>query len=235
MNSYFQRITTKIISVNQKDYDRLLQWGIPKDKVKIIYNGIDIKNYLECESSENGSQREPVVVQLGRLSYQKDPIKFIEGANLVCQDFPNVKFLIIGNGPLRTEVEKKIIDFNLKDKIDVICYQENVNEIINSVNIVTLTSEWEGTPYSVLEAMACAKPVVVTDVNGCSEIVENGKTGFLTPYNHVVEWSQKVLYLLKNPNLARQLGEAGRQKVVAEFSLDLMMAKIVDTYLEVLE
>jgi len=228
------KITTILISVNEKDRVRLIQWGISANKIKTIYNGIDLNHNMRHERNQNIDNESPVILQVGRLSPQKDPVKFIEGAKLVLETFPKAKFLMVGNGPLRNEVEEKISDLELRDKVSVIGYQENVIELLKSADIVTLTSAWEGTPYSILEAMAWGKPVVVTDVNGCAEIVENGKTGFVSPYADVVDWSQKVVYLLKNPDLAMEYGKAGRLKAEMEFSITKMISSIEQVYLDIL-
>lgn len=228
------KITTIIISVNEKDRERLIQWGIPAKKIKTIYNGVPLFKDAEYERSPNIIEDSPLVLQIGRLSPQKDPIKFIEGAKLILEVYPTVKFLMVGNGPLRNAVKEKIIEFELQDKVRVIEYQENVAEIIKSVDIVTLTSAWEGTPYSILEAMAYGKPVVVTDVNGCGEIVDNGKTGFRSKYGDIADWSQKVVFLLKNPDLAAKYGKAGRLRVEMYFSIEKMMSNIEQVYLDML-
>lgn len=228
------KITTIIVSVNEKDRERLIQWGIPANKIKTIYNGIDLYHYAGHEKTPNFNDESPVILQIGRLSPQKDPIKFIEGAKLILETYPRAKFLMVGNGSLRNEVEVKISELELQDKVRVIGYQENVIEILKSADIITLTSAWEGTPYSILEAMACGKPVVVTDVNGCAEIVENGKTGFLTEYADVADWSQKVVFLLKNPDLAAEYGKAGRLKAEMNFSINKMMSSIEQVYLDML-
>jgi len=226
------KITTKMISVNERDRERLIQWGIPANKIKTIYNGIDLTHNMGHERTQNFKKESSVILQIGRLSPQKDPVKFIEGAKIILEAYPRAKFLMVGNGSLQNEVEEKISELELRDKVSVIGYQENVTELLKSADIITLTSAWEGTPYSIIEAMAWGKPVVVTDVNGCAEIVENEKTGFISQYADVADWSQKVIFLLKNPDLAAEYGKAGRLKAEMNFSINKMMSSIEQVYLD---
>jgi glycosyltransferase involved in cell wall biosynthesis len=101
---------------------------------------------------------------------------------------------------------------------------------IQAADIVTLTSHWEGSPYSLLEAMAWCKPVVATAVNGCPELVLNGETGYLAPRGQPQEWAQHVLRLVRDPQMRRKMGESGRKHLEAHFTLPAMVAKISALY-----
>jgi glycosyltransferase involved in cell wall biosynthesis len=99
-------------------------------------------------------------------------------------------------------------------------------------DVVTLTSLWEGTPYSLLEAMASCKPVVTTSVNGCMEIVEDGVTGFSVPVNNPAAWAERVIALVSDPALSTTMGQRGRQRVKENYSVQKMVQKLDVLYSE---
>jgi glycosyltransferase involved in cell wall biosynthesis len=101
-----------------------------------------------------------------------------------------------------------------------------------AADVVTSTSRWEGLPYSILEGMACSKPVVSTAVNGCSEAVINGMTGYLVEPGDAVGWAKSVLHLIADPQLAILMGSAGKHLVEEKYSLSKMISQIEQAYIE---
>ncbi len=224
------RLTDRIISVNEADRQSMITRGIPADKVVTVYNGVDLDNFTDPILTTDSPS--PVVMQVGRLSEQKAPLDFIEGARRVLQKRPDVRFVLVGDGPLFEQVQTQIKRDGLEKQVFAIGAQANAFRLIRTADIVTLTSHWEGSPYSVLEAMAWSKPVVATAVNGCPELVADGVTGFLTPRGQPKLWAERVLCLLSDPQTARQMGEQGRRRLEANFTLTEMVAKISALYEE---
>ena len=99
-----------------------------------------------------------------------------------------------------------------------------------AADVVTLTSRWEGTPYTLLEAMACSRPVVATAVNGCSDVVVDGGTGFLAPPGDTTAWAGRIVDLLRDPAMAAGMGQRGRSRVEQRFSLREMVARTESLY-----
>jgi glycosyltransferase involved in cell wall biosynthesis len=96
--------------------------------------------------------------------------------------------------------------------------------------VITSTSRWEGLPYSILEAMACSKPVVSTAINGCSEVVINGKTGYIVEAGDALGWAKYILHLIANPQQAQLMGSAGKCLVEEKYSLSMMISLILQAY-----
>jgi glycosyltransferase involved in cell wall biosynthesis len=230
------RITKVIISVNEADRDRLSRWGIPSQKLTVIRNGIDVDaTNLKYDRHQICSTLgieidQPLVMQVGRLSEQKNPLDFVEGARLVLRELPDVQFVLVGEGPLEREVLAQIRSLRLENKIHLVGWQPEAFHLMSGADLVTLTSLWEGTPYSLLEAMASCKPVVTTSVNGCKEIVVDGVTGFLVPQRDPVAWANRVITLLTNPALAEDFGQQGRKRVQAMFSIQKMIGQLEILY-----
>ena len=229
-------ITDMIVSVSEIDRSKIIQWGIPSSKVITIYNGIDIdlkksppdivakRRMLDLE------EKQPIVMQVGRLSYQKNPLSFLKGASLVINEIPDVQFLLVGDGPLKDDVEDYIQGFNIKKNVQCLGWQENASILIAIADVITLTSRWEGMPYVLLEAMAWSRPVVATAVNGCSEIVEQGVTGYLVPINDVKSWANSVINLLKDVKKSKDMGRCGNLRLKDKFSLEKMIEQTEGLY-----
>jgi glycosyltransferase involved in cell wall biosynthesis len=233
-------ITDRIISVNNSDRQRMLSWGISPEKVTAIPNGInlepfdhlpDIRNFHDTIGVDS---HVPLVIQVGRLSQQKNPFAFIEGAALVAREVLDSYFVMVGEGPLRKEVEDRVLNLPCRDRIRLVGQLEGAAMLLSAADIVTLTSLWEGTPYSLLEGMAWSKPVVATSVNGCNEIVEDGATGFLTPPGDIALWASFITRLLKDRAMAVEMGRQGRRRVESYFTIDKMVSKIENVYYDLL-
>jgi glycosyltransferase involved in cell wall biosynthesis len=229
--------SAQLISVNEPDSRRLVAWGIPPAKVVTIPNGIDHSRYNEVpdvliiKQSLSIPPNAPVVMQLGRLSPQKNPLAFVEGASRVQRLVPGVHFVMIGNGPLKEAVETRIIELQLQECFHLTGHLNNAYWYLAAAHVVTLTSSWEGTPYSLLEAMAWSKPVVATAVNGCQDIVVSGKTGYLSPQGDLDSWAELVAHLLGSPAQSAEMGKQGRQHLEQAYTLDMMVDSIEHLYL----
>lgn len=232
------RVTSVVISVNESDRRRLIDWGIPSRKVMTIYNGIDLADFKEpvdvgaLRQSLGLDASAPLVMQVGRLSAQKDPIAFIEGAAQVISQCPRTQFALVGDGPLRDAVKARVRELGLGESVHCLGWQREALRIIGAANVVTLTSRWEGAPYALLEAMAWSRPVVATAVNGCPEIVLDGVTGFLVPPGEPTAWASRVSHLLTTPAHAEAMGQQGRKRLEEKFILQQMIAAIERQYLQ---
>lgn len=225
----FSRVTDRIVSVNEVDRKRLVNWGIPSDKVITIPNGIDLrlcdkaidKNALRYQLGIIPNQ--PLIMQVGRLSPQKDPLAFVDGASIVINKYAGVQCMMIGNGPLKDKTQEYIHELGLSENVRLTGWQDNAFELISAADIITLTSQWEGTPFSLLEAMAWSKPVVATEVNGCLEVVEDGVSGFLVRPGDTLDWALHIIELLEKPELAETMGQRGRARVERMFRREVMI------------
>lgn len=241
IESALARITDVIISVNQLDRLRLIRWGIPAHKVVTIPNGIDLDTFEEpvdvrsLRRSLGLDEDRPLVMQVARLSAQKEPLAFVEGAAHVVRERPDAQFALVGEGPLRETVRTHIRELGLVGSVHLLGWHDEAFRLMAAADVVSLTSCWEGAPYALLEAMAWSRPVVATAVNGCTEIVVHGDTGFLVPLGNATAWAGRVIDLLNDPTLAAAMGRQGRRRVKQEYSLLDMVRRIERLYLQVAE
>ena len=229
-------LTERIISVNEVDRKRLIRWGIHADKIVTIPNGIDLSRYEQAQDVNEIRQNLgmpancPLVMQVGRLSPQKDPLAFVEGAAQTLRLCPQARFVMLGDGPMQAEVEALIREKGLAGQVLALGHRPDAACLISAADVVTLTSRWEGTPYSLMEAMAWKKPVVATTVNGCRELVLDGQTGFLVGVGKMQAWSARVMQLLNEPATRARFGEAGYLHLQEGFSLENMIARLEMLY-----
>lgn len=221
-------ITDCIISVNEADRQTLIARGIPASKVVTVYNGVDLDRFSDLKHQPDPDR--PVVMQVGRLSEQKAPLDFVEGARIVLRQRPDTRMILVGDGPLLEVVQEKIRKYGLQEQVVASGAQPDAFRLIQTADVVTLTSHWEGSPYSLLEAMAWSKPVVATSVNGCPELVLDGVTGYMVPSGQPEIWAERVLRVLADLQAARQMGENGRRHLETHFTLTEMVAKITALY-----
>ena len=228
--------TDVIISVSDQDRQRLVGWGIPPRKVIALPNGVDLAQFegpagINDLRAELGlSADRPVVMQVGRLSAQKDPVAFVEGAAKVLQRRPEVQFVMLGEGPLMEEVATQVQKRGVADSVHLLGWRAKAHRFMPAADVVTLTSRWEGTPFVLLEAMAWSRPVVATAVNGCPEIVDDGLTGFLVLPGDTSAWAGRVLALLDEPARAAEMGRQGRRRVEERYALAKITGRLEALY-----
>jgi glycosyltransferase involved in cell wall biosynthesis len=235
------RATDVIVSVNEADRKRMIRWGIPPHKIVNIPNGIDLgafKGPVHSGSLRRAlglDENRPLVMQVARLSAQKDPLAFVEGAAHVVQERPDAQFALVGEGPLRDAVAAHVRDLGLEGSVHLLGWRDEASKLMPAADVVSLTSRWEGMPYTLLEAMASGRPVVATAVNGCPEIIVDGGTGFLVPPGDTAAWAGRVVDLLSDPAMAAAMGRRGRARVEERFSLQGVVACVESLYQRVAE
>jgi len=173
-----------------------------------------------------------IVGTVARLSEQKGHCYLVEAASRVVREFPKVKFVLVGDGPLRYEIENQIDRFHLKDHFILLGFRKDVRELLNTFDMFVLPSLYEGLPNVVLEAMACAKPVVATAVDGTPEAVKNNETGYLVPSKDVTKLSEKILDLLNDATKRKKFGQQGLQRVWKYFNLEGQVEAFMKLYAE---
>lgn len=155
--------------------------------------------------------RDLLVLQLGNLKPQKDPLTFARAAVLAGSALPRARFWIAGDGPLREETEALAASGGLADRFRVLGWRRDVPELLAAADVMVLTSRFEGLPLAVLRAMAAGLPVVATAVNGTPEAVHHGETGFLVPPGDAEGTAAAIVRLGRDPALRRRLGRAARE------------------------
>ena len=207
-----------------------------RDNYSQVTPGIPLTQFIEAEvniAKERErmgiSQGEKVVGMIACFKPQKAPLDFIRLAGRVVERLPKTRFLLVGDGELRGDVEKLIGQLGLESRVILAGWRWDIPQIIALCQVVVLTSLWEGMPTVLPMAHAMRKPVVATRVDGSAEVVRNGENGFLVPPRNPEEMADKVIYLLQHPAVARQMGERGYQ-AVGKYDYPLMVNRLEELY-----
>lgn len=197
----------------------------PSDKVQIIHNGVELSQFDSRTDrdvlAEFGIDAgAPVVGIVAVLRPEKDHTTLFEAAQIVVNDFPDLRVLVVGDGVARKELESLALKLDLANCVHFAGARNDIPRILRALNVFALCSTKETLPIAILEAMACARPVVSTDVGGVSEMVAHGITGYLVPPRDPRQFAARLTHLLSSPALAHQMGLAGRRRIETDFTLD---------------
>lgn len=215
-----------VIIVNSNAVKDRFKWLKDRNKLETVYNGIDLKKFrvlpgaarTRCELGI--APYVPLVGTVGRLDWYKAHQHFIQAAKLVKEAMPGARFLIVGEGDRRAELEAKVKELGLGKDIVFAGHRRDIPAIMAALDVFVLSSVSEGFGRVVAEAMACGKPVVATRVGGLLEVVEDGVTGKLVPPANPLALARAVIALLSDKNKAADMGAAGRRRAEALFGLE---------------
>lgn len=241
LDRFLVPFTSQIITVS-RCVKRRFSW-LKKDKVKIIYNGVDIQKFSPGLAQDNVREKfdinikDIVIGTVGRLSTEKGFEYLISAIREVVNVYPRTKVLIVGNGDDRyhLSLQAKVKDLELSSHIIFVGFYEDVPQILRCMDIFSLPSLSEGFNRSLLEAMACGLPVVATGVGGNVEIVQDGVNGLLVPPGNPEALTSAVTELMKDKEKARKIGLEGQRLVEENFSIEKNVEKIEELYLQILE
>jgi glycosyltransferase involved in cell wall biosynthesis len=231
------RWTTHVIAVAQADLDEGVALGLfPRERASLIRSGIEIARYTGTGIDRGGAVRAlgfdpalPLVGMVACLKPQKNPVDFVRAAALVAGSVPEAQFLIAGDGVLRPDVEEEVRRSGLGGRLRLLGWRRDVDAIIPCLDVLVLTSLWEGLPRVFPQAMAAGRPIVAYRVDSAKEAVEDGVSGYLVNPGDFKSVAERVTALLADPQLAHRIGAAGRARVAA-FDADLMVSQQQELY-----
>jgi len=213
--------------------------GLPATKVRVIHNGIDLGRLPAFEPARAAAraraglpQDRRLVAQVGRLAPQKDYPTFLAAAAQVARAVPDVDFLVVGEGGLRGELEAMARALGIAERVHFLGLRHDVPVLLGGVEVLALTSLYEGLPNVVIEAMAAGAVVVATDVGGARELVVPGETGMLVPPRDPDAAAMAMVDLLWDEPRRLRLASAARRRIEASFSVDAMVRATSTVYLD---
>lgn len=216
--------------------------NIPSERVEVIYNGIDISGYQPISQPKTLREelrigREtPLVGLIANFNFEiKGHLYFLGAAKKILESLTNVKFILVGDGPLRSRYEEVAQELNIGKDLFFLGERSDIPFILHSLDVSVLSSTSEGFSNVILESMATGKPVVATNVGGSKEMIQDGVTGYLVPPANSIAMADAIISLLKNPEKAVAMGEMGRKVVQERFTLEAMVKKHEDLYISLLK
>ncbi len=213
---------------------------IPAQKITVIPNGRDLQAFQPGSGIQGRAVRQrlgipasaPVLGVIGRLEPQKGHRYLLQALPPICDAFPDIRLLLVGEGSLDATLQAQATDLGLQDNVIFAQFQRDIPAFLEAMDIVVLPSLHEGLPLTAIEASAMAKPMVATAVDGTPEVVRDGITGLLVPPAAPDSLADAVLTLLHHPDLAFQYGTAAHAWVRQQFDLQRQVAETERLYLK---
>ena len=223
----------KVVAVSRATASELLDLHLArKHQIEVIPSGVDLGNRqapdpVAARETLRLGRRQPVLGWVGRHFAQKRPDHLVLAAKRVLERVPDAAVVLAGDGPLLEETRAAT---GGDPRIKVLGHRPDVENVFAAMDVMMLTSAWEGLPRTVLEAQAAGKPVVSTDVNGIPEVVKEGETGYLAHTGEWVRLADAAVKLLEDGSLRHRMGKRARQEISDFYSADHMVDATAQMY-----
>jgi glycosyltransferase involved in cell wall biosynthesis len=228
--------TDHFITVSQGLKEKLVAGGIPDGKITVIYNGIAIEEF--SPSAEPGAGRAmlgygpgvPLVGIVARLHPVKGHQYFLEAAKIVLEQHPEVRFVVAGDGPQRPVLEEMAGQLEITEQVFFTGFVSEVRPLMADLDLLVISSLWEGFGLTAVEAMALGVPVVSTEAGGLPEVVLHGETGLLVPPANSAALAKAIIWMLEHPEAAKEMAKKANQAVCEKFTARVMARRTEELY-----
>jgi glycosyltransferase involved in cell wall biosynthesis len=249
LRSYEKKLMKRsdaLIAVSKYTVDELTElYGIEEKKIHVIYNGVDVEkfkprtNRAELRREFGLEENEKTVLFVGRLYHRKGLEILLQSIPPVLKEFGDVKFAISGTGFKKKEASLRNLakQLDIEDYVTFLGYvpDEKLPNLYAASDIFVLPAIYENFPFAILEAQATGLPVISTKVGGIPEFLTDNENGFLIDPGDSSQLTQKVLALLQDPKLAKEMGDRGRRLIEEKFDWRLITSQVIDLYHKLLE
>src|SRR5436190_6266746 len=223
------------IAASEAIRQMLISDGVPEERTVTVHEGIDVEHVVSAPLVDvhhafflpHGA---PVVGNIAALVPHKGQRHLIEAAHIVVQKLPDVRFVILGEGELRDALERLVKEYRLEKHVLLPGFRTDVLGCLKSFDLFVMSSVTEGLGTSLLDAMACSRPIVATRAGGIPEVVDDGVTGVLTATRDQGALAHAIVALLNDPARRVRMGDAGLARVRARFTVERMVENTADVY-----
>ena len=211
--------------------------GIKKGRIEVLPNGIDIDVFKPQQSDRVGTRKELGIKDgqilmgaIGNLYPIKGHSYLLDAASLVCKKHPGAVFMIAGRGGLEGDLKAQAKNLGIENNVLFLGFREDVHRLLQAMDVFTMSSLSEGLPVSILEAMASRTPIVATDVGGISEVIMQGKTGYLVQSQSADSLAEGLVKCISEQKLTDEIIERAYELVVSKHSLLSMLSEYEKLY-----
>lgn len=224
-----------LAAVTQSEREELHELDLlPLDRIRVVVPTIPDEQFApqsrESARRELGLGEGPIVVAIGRLTPQKDPLAFIDVASALRNVVPNVRVFWVGDGELRTSVERSIANHELEASVSITGWLEDVRPYVAASNVLVSTSRYESFGYATAEALAMERPVVASEITGTVDVVRRDMVEQLFPLDDLAGATTRIVRFLDDPQLAADIAHRGRDYVNTTFSVRETRRGLVAAY-----
>jgi glycosyltransferase involved in cell wall biosynthesis len=229
----------RIIAISNAVARVLEESGIPGDRVSVVPDGVDVHRQIAPAdhtvlASLGVSRGGPLVVQVAQLVGHKDPLNFVRAMARVRERIPAAQAVMVGDGPLRTEVEREIAALAIGDAVHLAGYRDDADALLAAADVACLSSREEGMGSVLLDALAFGVPVAATRAGGIPEVIADGHSGLLAERENPQALADAITRVLADPALAARLSANGRERA-SEFSVERMTDRTIEVYARALD
>lgn len=232
----YRKDVDAIIAISESVKGVLVKGGIDKKLIHVIPDGIDFAPY-ENKTSKDYLRQELsfapddfLVGIVASLSDDKGHKYLIKASKHLRENTPKIKIIIVGEGPLRLDLDKRVKEIQGEDMVFFLGFREDIPQILNSLDVFVLSSDHEGLGSILMDAMACRLPIVATRVGGIPELVGHEHTGLLVPPQRPISLAKAILKMYNDREFANKLGQRGYEIVHRKYSSESMAMKAIDLY-----
>jgi glycosyltransferase involved in cell wall biosynthesis len=231
---YIFNKANELICLTIHDAETIERWGCPPEKIHVIPNGVDVDKFRP-----SGEEQPNLLLWCGRFIEQKGLKYLMEAFEIIVREkqHSQAKLALIGDGPLFPKIYELARKYRITDNIFFKgrLPRRRIPAIMNKASVYVLPSLREGMPYVLLEAMACGKAVVGSDIPGINDVITHMKNGILVPPRDSQSLAQAVLTLLDDEKLRRKIGQKARELMVEKYSWDKITSRIEKVYHETMK
>ena len=242
-DAFWNRRSDRVIAVSESTRSYLLEReDLPDDLVTVIPNGIDAEVFKPASEPQREESRDAmgiprdcfVIGGVGRLVAQKNFTLFMDIAARILSRNPSAVFVIAGTGPQGEKLKAKTATLGIADRVRFLGHVSDRLALYHALDALLMTSDFEGTPMVLLEAMACGLPVVASAVDGIAEVCSDGKDAILVAPGDEPRFASSVECILRNPEFGRALGKEARNAILEGYEIRGLVTGIERVYDEVL-
>lgn len=235
LDRWTERLVERHVCVSQAVADfSIRESGLSPHKTVVIPNGVDVELFRDSEPVELSRFGIPdgasVLLSVGRLDPQKDPLTLIRAMKRLADDRPDVHLLLVGQGPLEPEIVQAAESAGIADRVHLAGWQPDIAGFLRAADVFVLASRWEGLPNVLLEAGAAGLPIVATRAEGAAEIVEDGVTGRLVAIGDDQALASAVDQVLRDPTSAADSAVRLQRNVSDNFNWLAVVSRYADLY-----
>lgn len=208
-------------------------FDIPSDKITVIHNAVkpfDGKITSDPIIEKMRKDNCFIVGNIGRLSEQKGMEYYIKAIPDVINKHPNTKFLVVGDGEDKEKLISLVRQLRIEDYVVFMGYRRDIQNIMSQIDLIVLSSLWEGLPLTPIEAFSVGKTIVATAVDGTTEVVEDGKCGFLIESKNSEQITKKIIWIIEHPEEKNLMQRNAKKRYEQKFSIKKLSNAYIDFY-----
>lgn len=229
-----------LIACSDKVHAESVEEGVGDARIRVIPNGVEIPEVddavvAQIRAELNLDGWEHVVMTVGRQTAQKAHEYYLSAAKQVVEAYPNTLVLLLGDGPLRPNLEQQVETLGIGNNVRFMGIRNEIPEFLALADVFVLSSRWEGLPVAMLEALVSGTAVVSTRVEGVIQVLEDGKNGLLVPLEDPDALAEKIKQLLASPSFREQIAAEGKRRVMEAFTFDHMHQQYAELAMEIAE